>query len=177
MRVFWSKGYEGASLEELTRAMGINRPSLYAAFGSKRRLFDKAMEKYGQGPGAYVKCAMDLPTARESIAALMYGAIDLMTDRHNPAGCVLVSGALSCGKGLEPVKRDLASRRAEVEALIAKRLRRGVREGDLPLGTDAAAMARYIATVQFGLSVQASGGVGRAKLRAVARQALGVFPR
>ena len=64
LEVFWARGYEGATLPELTQAMGINRPSLYAAFGNKQSLFRKAMERYEQGPAAYVRRALEEPTAR-----------------------------------------------------------------------------------------------------------------
>src|SRR5882757_3781169 len=84
--VFWRKGYEGTTLPDLTRAMGINRPSLYAAFGSKEGLFRKALDRYAEGPAAYVREALNGPTARAVAERLLGGAIDLATDRRNPRG-------------------------------------------------------------------------------------------
>src|SRR5882672_2447452 len=112
LQVFWRKGYEGASLSDLTKAMGINRPSLYAAFGNKQALFRKAVDRYAQTPAAYLREALLEPTARAVVERLLRGGIDLLTGPHNPPGCLLVQGALSCGKRAEPVRRDLAARRA-----------------------------------------------------------------
>src|SRR5882762_10915913 len=80
MQVFWRKGYEGASLSDLTRAMGINRPSLYAAFGNKEALFRKALDRYVQGPAAYVRKSLTEPTARAVAERVLRGSADLLTD-------------------------------------------------------------------------------------------------
>src|SRR5882724_10042851 len=112
LEVFWRKGYEGASLLDLTRAMGINRPSLYAAFSSKEGLFRKALDRYADGPAAYVREALGEPTARAVAERLLRGAIDLLTDRRNPRGCLMVQGALACGAAAESVRGELVSRRA-----------------------------------------------------------------
>jgi AcrR family transcriptional regulator len=98
LHVFWRKGYEGATLPDLTKAMGINRPSLYAAFGSKEGLFRKALDRYDEGPAAYVREGLNEPTARAVAQRLLEGAIDVMTDRRNPRGCLMVQGALACGE-------------------------------------------------------------------------------
>src|SRR5437868_12074697 len=90
LKVFWRKGYEGTSLPDLTRAMGINRPSLYAAFGNKESLFRKAMDRYAQGPSAYVLKSLDEPTARGAADRLLHGVIDLVTNPRNPRGCLVV---------------------------------------------------------------------------------------
>src|ERR1700687_5700303 len=92
MQVFWRKGYEGASLSDLTDAMGINRPSLYAAFGDKEALFRKALDRYAKGPAAYVREALNQPTAREVAQALLLGTADLLTDPQHPSGCLMVQG-------------------------------------------------------------------------------------
>ena len=84
MQVFWRKGYEGASLSDLTQAMGINRPSLYAAFGNKNTLFRKALDRYAEGPAAYVAEALKQPTARAVTQKLLHGAADLLTDPAHP---------------------------------------------------------------------------------------------
>src|ERR1700731_1201666 len=104
MKVFWCKGYEGASLADLTRAMGINRPSLYAAFGSKEGLFRKALDRYAEGPSAYVLEALNEPTARAVAERLVAGSADLLTHPRNPHGCLLVQGALACGEAADSVR-------------------------------------------------------------------------
>src|SRR6266571_4767093 len=105
LRVFWRKGYEGATLSDLTKAMGINRPSLYAAFGNKEDLFRKALDRYAQGPAAYVREALSKPTARAVAQALLGGTVDLLTDPRNPHGCLMVQGTLACGTPTESVRR------------------------------------------------------------------------
>src|SRR5205823_6954619 len=118
------KGYEGTSLEELTRAMRINRPSLYAAFGNKEALFRKALDRYAQGPAAYVREALEEPTARGVVQRLFRGTIELLTDRRHPRGCLIVQGALSCGEEAECVRKELAGRRITVEGAIRRRFQR-----------------------------------------------------
>src|SRR6187431_311201 len=95
--VFWRKGYEGASLSDLTEAMGINRPSLYAAFGNKEELFRKALDRYGEGPASYVAQALAEPTARLVIEKLLTAGASLLGDPKNPRGCLAVQAALCCG--------------------------------------------------------------------------------
>src|SRR5438876_11895331 len=98
LKVFWRKGYEGSSLEDLTRAMRINRPSLYAAFGNKQALFRKALDRYAAGPACYVRDALGAATARAVVERRFHGRIDLLPDRGHPRGCVMVKGALSCAE-------------------------------------------------------------------------------
>src|SRR5215470_5642962 len=108
--VFWRKGYEGTSLSDLTKAMGINRPSLYAAFGNKANLFRKALDRYDDGPATYVHEALDEPTAHAVVERLLRGAVDLLTDPCTPPGCLMVQGALACGEAADPIRQELASR-------------------------------------------------------------------
>src|SRR5438094_4700649 len=105
LEVFWARGYEGATLPELTRAMGINRPSLYAAFGNKEQLFRKALDRYAEGPARYVREALEESTARAVAQQLLRGTIDLATDRRHPRGCLMVQGALACGETAECIRR------------------------------------------------------------------------
>src|SRR5947209_3799427 len=124
LQVFWRKGYEGASLPDLTRAMGINRPSLYAAFGNKEALFRKALDRYAEGPACYVRQALDEPTARAVAERVLAGSVDLLTDPRNPRGCLLVQGALVCGEAAESVRRELAARRLAGEVAFRRRFER-----------------------------------------------------
>jgi AcrR family transcriptional regulator len=176
LEVFWRKGYEGASLPELTRAMGINRPSLYAAFGNKETLFRKALDRYAEGPAAYVREALAEPTARAVAERLLRQTVEALTDRRNPRGCLLVQGALACGQAAESVRKELAARRAACEAGLRRRFERARAEGDLPAGADPAALAGYVMTVMHGMAVQAAGGARRAELRRVADVALRAWP-
>jgi AcrR family transcriptional regulator len=172
LRVFWRKGYEGTTLAELTEAMGINRPSLYAAFGSKEELFHRALDRYAEGPGAYVREALNEPTARAVAERLLGGTIDLATDRRNPRGCLIVQGALACGEAADSVRRELAARRSAGEAAIRQRFERALADGDLPVDSSPADLARYLVAVIHGISVQAAGGASRAELRRVSTMAL-----
>ena len=176
LNVFWRKGYEGASLPELTRAMGINRPSMYAAFGNKEALFKKALARYREGPAADVLRALEAPTARAVIDQLFKAGIDLVTDARHPRGCLAVQAALACGEESQCVKRALIAHRESGVAGLRKRLERAQAEGDLPKDADPAALARYAATVLHGIAVQAAGGAGRHELRRVAQLALRAWP-
>jgi len=174
--VFWRQGYEGTALSDLTEAMGINRPSLYATFGNKDALFRKVLDRYIEGPGAYAARALDLPTAREVVEALVYGAINLTAGPNTPRGCLNVRGAQACGPDGELARREAQTRRTAGETKLVRRLGRARTEGDLPAGADPADLARYVLTVTDGIAVQAAGGASRAKLRRIADLALRAWP-
>jgi len=176
VHVFWEKGYEGTSIADLAAAMGINPPSLYAAFGNKEALFKKVLERYEAKRDAFFAEAFAAATAREAMARLLDGTVELLSDKRTPQGCLMVQGALCGGEACEGVKQDLASRRLAGEVLIRERLKRAKREDDLPAEADPAALASYVATVMQGMAVQASGGATAKQLREVARQALRAWP-
>ena len=177
MKVFWCKGYEGASLSDLTKAMGINRPSLYAAFGDKESLFRKVLDRYDNGPAAYVREALKQPTARAAVEKLMEGAADLATASGNPRGCLFVQSALACGDGAEAVRNDLILRRDAGEKAVRLRLKHAHAEGDLPRDVNPADLARYVVTVIQGIAVQAASGATRNELRRVIENALRAWPQ
>jgi AcrR family transcriptional regulator len=176
LEVFWARGYEGATLPELTKVMGINRPSLYAAFGNKEQLFRKSLDRYQTGPQSFVGEALKKPTARAVAAALFSGFVRMQRDRSSSRGCMIVSGALACGEEAEPVRRELARLRQATVAALRERFERAVREDDLPGGTDCATLARYVATVLNGLAVQAASGATETELRRVAAMAMRAWP-
>lgn len=176
LQVFWRKGYEGTSLADLTRAVGVNRPSLYAAFGDKEALFRKALDRYLTGPAAYTQEALKEPTARAAIEGLLRGAADLNTSRSNPGGCLTVHGALASGESGDSIRQELNACRAAGEAAIRRRFERAKSEGDLPAHVNAADLARYVATVIYGMAVQAAGGVSRSQLQRVIEMALRTLP-
>ena len=176
LHVFWANGYEGTSIADLTEAMGINPPSLYAAFGNKEKLFREALDRYEGLRDRIMEEAFAAPTAREAMTRLLQGTADRLSDKDKPRGCLMVQGALSCSEECEAVKRDLAARRAGGEVLIRERLKRAKREGDLPADADPVALARFVSTVLQGMAVQAAGGATRKELRAIADMALKVWP-
>jgi AcrR family transcriptional regulator len=175
--LFWRHGYEGTSLSALTEAMGINVPSLYAAFGNKEELFRKALDRYLQKPAAYLPNALNEPTARGAAETLLNGAIDMVMHRDHPDGCLLVHGALAAGPSGEPIRKELNRRRAGAEALVRRRFERAIAERDLAKSVDPARLARYIVTVIWGMSVQAAGGATRAQLKEVAEHAMLSWPQ
>jgi AcrR family transcriptional regulator len=176
LHVFWRQGYEGTSINDLTQAIGITKPSLYAAFGNKEDLFRKALDRYIDGPGGYVQVAMAKPTVREVVEHLLHGAADAVTNPENPPGCLAVQAALCCGDAAESIKQELMTRRANGEDDLRKRFERAVSEGDLPADTDAADLARYVSAILQGMAVQAAGGASRDELQKVARMALKTWP-
>ncbi len=174
--VFWRKGYEGASLPDLTGAMGISRPSMYAAFGNKESLFRKALDRYVEGPASYIREALGQSDARSVFESLLLGAADSLTHARHPRGCLMVQGALSCADASESVRKELAARRESAEVAIRKRFERARKEGDLPKKADPADLARFVTTLIQGMSVQAAGGATRNELRRVAESAIGAWP-
>jgi AcrR family transcriptional regulator len=175
MQVFWRKGYLGTSLSDLTDAIGINRPSIYAAFGNKKSLFRKALAHYAKGPSSYLSEALQEPTARAVAGRLLHGVVDLLTDPRTPTTCLWVHGALSCGD--DPLREEFAAQRATGLAELRTRFKRAVADGDLPPDSDAGALAHYVQAVNFGLTVQASTGATRKELLRVVEVALKTFAK
>ncbi|WP_229069047.1 TetR/AcrR family transcriptional regulator [Actinoplanes sp. DH11] len=174
--VFWAQGYEGASLDDLTGAMGITRTSMYRAFGNKDELFRKALTRYTEGPASYVGGALTQPTAREVATAFLAGAVGTGTEPGTPGGCLGVQGSLAAGESGRGARDLLAAWREEGVAHLRDRFRRAVDEGDLPAGSDPGLLARYLMTVANGIAVQAAGGATRDDLQQVAAMALLTWP-
>lgn len=164
--VFWRHGYEGASLTALTTAMGINRPSLYATFGSKRQLFQRAFARYHETQLATVRAALAQPTAYAAIEAFLRSSADGLTGGDHPPGCLSVQGGLACSPENDRISEILAAGRAATEAAVEERLARAAREGDLPAGVRARALARFVMALSEGHAVHAAAGAGRADLQA-----------
>jgi AcrR family transcriptional regulator len=174
--LFWRHGYEGTSLAALAESMRINMPSLYAAFGNKEMLFKKALDRYLQKPASYLPKALEEPTARAAVEKLFRGAINMVRNPRLPDGCFLVRGALASGPDAAPICRELSLRRAAAETAVRRRFERAIAEKDLPSNVNAAALARYVITVLWGLSVQAAGGATSAQLKEVVELALRSWP-
>lgn len=175
MQLFWSKGFQATTLADLTAAMGINAPSLYAAFGNKEALFEAVLDRYFAGPAQYLKHALQQPTARATAEFLWRGAVGLGTCPDNPAGCLWVRSLLSCGLPTDLHKR-LLQQQTEAKQQVAERFTRALADGDLPPATDCKILAESVFTFSFGLSVQATTGATRTQLDEVIRLALAAFP-
>jgi AcrR family transcriptional regulator len=176
LQVFWARGYEGASMAELTEALGINRPSIYAAFGNKEELFRKTLTRYLAGPAAFVGKAMKEPTARQVIEKFLLQAVDFFSDKSTPNGCMIVQGALSCGQGSSNIQQELVAYRASIETTLAKRFELAKAQGNLAEDVNTKQLAKYIATIHQGMSVQATSGATREELITIVEMALKNLP-
>ncbi len=176
LRVFWSKGFEGTSLSDLTAAMGIGRPSLYAAFGNKEALFRKALDLYERERTGFMQAALEAPTAREVAARVLAGALDLHAGADGPGGCLHVVHSVACGAEAEPVRAEVVARRACIEAALLRRFERARDEGDLPGGVDPLGLTRYLMATVQGMAIQAGSGVPRGELDRLVETALQVWP-
>lgn len=172
MEVFWRHGYEGATIAQLTEAMGINPPSLYACFGNKEGLLKAALDRYTKLRGVWMDEVVAAPTARAVAERMLMGIAEKQTDPANPPGCLLVQGGIACGTGSENVPFELAARRAQNEDQLRDRFVRAKAEGDLKPTSDPAALARYVSAVSVGMGVMASSGSDREALRQVASVAV-----
>jgi AcrR family transcriptional regulator len=175
MQAFWRKGYLGTSLSDLTDAMDIECPSLYAALGNKKSLFRKALDRYFKGPSAYLYDSLQESTARAVVERLFQAIVDLLSDPQTPTTCLWVHSALSCG--VDPLLEEFAAQRAAGLAELRKRFKRAIAEGDLPIDTDADALAHYVQAVNFGLTVQASTGARRKDLLRIVEITLTTWPK
>jgi AcrR family transcriptional regulator len=174
MDVFWRKGYEGSSLSDLTAAMGINSPSLYAAFGNKEGLFRSVLDHYDDKRRDFLDRVLGAPTAYEVAKAWLEGVAEHASDPKNLPGCLLLQSGLSGADDCVP--KALAERRALKEQALRERFVRARDEGDLPKSADPAALARYVTTVSNGMAVQASAGATGKDLQDVARMAIAAWP-
>ncbi|MFD0360211.1 TetR/AcrR family transcriptional regulator [Nocardia sp. GCM10030253] len=174
--VFWRQGYEGTALSDLTEAMGINRPSLYAAFGNKEELFGQVLDRYITGPGAYAAQALDRPTALEVAEALIHGAIELTAGPNTPRGCLLVSNVHACGPDTDSIRHEVIARRKAGTLALRHRLERARAEGDLPIDADPKALAHFVAAITDGIATQAANGCDVEDLRHIAELALRTWP-
>lgn len=176
LEVFWRKGYEGASVADLTAEMGISPPSLYAAFGNKEGLFRKAIDRYEAKHTAFWEEALSAPTAYEALERLLKGTAQSLGDKRNPRGCLMVQGALCASDDCDSVKKELDARRNASTGLIRDRLKRAKREGELPETADPASLANFFAAVTHGMAVQAAGGATPKDLERIAQTALQAWP-
>lgn len=179
LKVFWRNGYQGSSMTELTAAMGINKPSLYAAFGDKTSLYLQALELYGQRQGAKHRSLLDAQAdPRDSVRAYLTSVVNMLTSPKLPGGCFVVNGATDCGSAAMPgeVGEALTAAVADSIAVLRDRFLADRAAGRLPAGIDPEVSSNYFATVTTGLGVMAKAGVSRKKLLEVVEQSLRTFP-
>lgn len=174
--VFWRKGYEGTSYADLTEAAGVERPALYAAFGNKEELFRRALDRYYEQYLHYIPEALQLPTAKEVAAHILYSAVDLNTRYPDHTGCLGINGVLAGSDEAEPVRKALIEARATGELQLRERFKRARAEGDLPKTAKPDVLAAFVMAVLHGMAVQAKAGFSRHTLEAVVEQALSTWP-
>jgi AcrR family transcriptional regulator len=176
MELFWERGYEGASVSDLTEAMGIGSPSLYAAFGSKEALFREAVEHYGRTEGPEIWAAVEAaPTARDAVEAYLTVSARTFTRPGKPRGCMVVLSGLTSADASQSVCDALRSNRAGAVTDLELRLHRAVADGELLAGFDVRAVATFYVTVQQGMSIQARDGATHETLLEIARSAMAAW--
>ncbi|WP_020180493.1 TetR/AcrR family transcriptional regulator [Methylopila sp. M107] len=176
LQVFWKRGFEGASMTDLTDAMGITRPSLYATYGNKEELFRKVLDRYEQSHLCFVAGALAEPTARRTIETLLRGYADVLTNPMHPPGCLGVNSAVCGGGESAAIRQELIARRSLSEETLRQRLERAHQDGELAAGENPADWARYVMSVGLGMAVKAASGATRDELYRVADIALRALP-
>ncbi len=177
MLTFWQHGYETSSVADLTTAMGITAPSLYTAFGDKRRLFLEAVELYRGGPEATPHIIASASDARDAARALLTGAVERFTERKTPKGCLMATATASCSSASADVQASLAAIRIDTEARLRARIENDVAAGLLPNESDPSILAASTMCTIQGLSTLARDGASRAKLNAIADATLAAWPQ
>lgn len=176
MRLFWQHGFEATSITELTQAMGITPPSLYAAFGDKRGLFREAVERYLGGASAVTQSILDATAARNAAHDLLTAAAIGDTGADTPPGCLLASSIVSSSLAAADIREELASIRRSIEEALRARIERDVRDGVLPADSDAEMIAGHVFAVVQGMSTLAKDGAGRSKLLRIVESAMASWP-
>jgi AcrR family transcriptional regulator len=177
MHVFWRKGFEGASLHDLTSAMGIQPASLYQAFGNKRTLFEKALARYLAGPVAFIHDALNEPTAYAVANRLLRRTAEFLTEGRSRCGCMTIQAALTGGTEGAAVRRKLIALRVKEQDALRHRFERARSEGDLPRNANAADLARFVTALFQGMTVQAINGASRKDLLRLSDTALRTWPK
>lgn len=175
--LFWERGYEGTSIADLTQAMGITPPSLYAAYGSKEELYrqvlDHSIERESRRRS---EASAGMATAYEVLRFHLHDVADTISNPEKPRGCMVSTAVLQHAEENETVARDMAARReASIQAMKA-RFDQAVTDGELPADTDTDTLARFYGAVIQGMSAQACDGACTARLKRIVDIALSAWP-
>lgn len=177
MFLFWERGYEGVSMDDLTEAMGISPSSLYASFGSKEELFLTTLDKYEKEIGMYwVPILENTADGREAFVRMFEAASRELTRSDLPRGCMMSLALLHSSPELDSLRRKLNKRRAAALGIITARLRRALEKGDLPEKTAIDNLAQMFMTVFQGMTVRARAGADRKELLQASRGAMAAWP-
>lgn len=176
LSVFWQKGYEGTSFEDLTSATGVARPSLYRVFGNKEALFLKALDRYDARYMAFWSEALEKSNSFEVVEHALRGSANVLTMDPAHPGCLGIHGALACSKEGEPIRQELIRRRGLLESALRRRFEKARDAGELSRSVDCAALAAFVMTITHGMAVQAKAGTPREMLDAIVEQVLISWP-
>lgn len=172
MLLFWERGFEGASMADLTQAMGLNASSIYAAFGDKHGLFSLAVKRYLDTRAQYATEALEEPTLAKVLRALFDNTVAFLTTAGHPPTCMTLAGAMGCSVGAAPARDLMTEVRRQNEVAIKERLLKARKGGELAKDINVDDYTRYLSTILSGLSVQAANGSSRAELKRTAQMAL-----
>ena len=176
MLLFWRHGYEATSLTQLTAAMGITPPSLYAAFGDKKTLFRESVNRYLSGPVTAESMIANAASAHDAARQLLLGAVIGFTGTQTPPGCLLASSAISCSEAANDIQTELAAIRGKIELCLRNKIAHAVKSGELATTIDADAYAGHTMAVIQGLSTLARDGASREKLMGIVEIAMCAWP-
>jgi AcrR family transcriptional regulator len=177
MRLFARKGYTATSMSDLTEATGVNRPSIYAAFGSKGKLFSRAVARYMDAGDAHVAQSLASATAREGVERLLRDGVTMFTSPEGVGGCFFTQGPLTGPGTSDAMKQDFHHRRATIQRALARRFERAIESGELARSTSPKDLARFYSVVMQGIALQAQHGSTRAELLRVVEIAMDRWPK
>ncbi|MCU1322219.1 MAG: regulatory protein TetR [Acidobacteriaceae bacterium] len=160
MKLFWDKGYEGTSMADLTKAMGLSPSSIYAAFGDKKALFQRAADKYAKDVAKFYEETFAESTVKAVVRCLLFKAVEFLTTPGSPKTCFTL-GAMPSNSDTEPVRQMLVDVRKRGQVALKARLAKAQRSGDLGTEVDVQDLTRFISMVIGGLVVQADGGASK----------------
>ncbi|MCW7553925.1 TetR/AcrR family transcriptional regulator [Endozoicomonas gorgoniicola] len=172
LKIFWSQGYEGASVKDLTKAMGINKPSMYDTFGNKEELFLKAVDMYIRCETEFFFQALELDDIHQVITSILQGSAQANCSEEKPKGCLIIQGALVCSSEASTIKQALIKCRNEMSEVLQRRFEKARKEGQLVDGANPKVMCHYLTTVLNGLSVHSVDDTSKQMIHAVSRMAI-----